>query len=94
LDFLISGRFGHFDQRASYRRALIQACAGALAAASACITLGWIAGENWPAIAKGLISSLLTLGIGVGLAGLLYIGWFSGGDYLERRISQRSDEEW
>jgi hypothetical protein len=56
--------------------------------------LGWLASDEWPAIIRAVLSAVLTLGIGVGFAGILYIGWFSGGDYLERRIAQRSSEEW
>lgn len=94
LDFRASGHFAVFDERGSQRRAMAQLLAGSLAAGIACIALGWLASDEWPAAVRGAIATFLTLGIGVGLAGLLYIGWFSGGDYLERRIEQRSGEEW
>ena len=94
LDVRASGRFTDFDPGAGRRRALIQVACGSIAAVTGCLALGWLASDDWPAIVRSILSGVLTLGIGVGLAGILYIGWFSGGDYLERRIAQRSGEEW
>jgi hypothetical protein len=94
LDVRASGRFAEFDPGAGRRRALLQVVSGSLAAVTGCLALGWLASDEWPAIIRAVLSAVLTLGIGVGLAGILYIGWFSGGDYLERRIAQRSSEEW
>ena len=94
LDVRVSARFAEFDAGGTRRRAIWQFAFGAMAAVTGCIVLGWVASGSWPALARAFLSGLLTLGIGLGLAGLMYIGWFSGGDYLERRIGQRADEEW
>jgi hypothetical protein len=94
LDFRVSGLLAEFDARAGRRRAIAQVVFGALAASVGCYLLGWLAGVSWSALVKGALSFLLTLGIGVGLAGLLYIGWFGGSNYLERRIEQQGEEEW
>ena len=94
LDFRASSRFASFDERGGRKRAVMQAAFGSLAALLACFVLGWLAGSDWPGVVRALISMMLTLGIGVGLAGFLYFGWFSGGNYLERRIEQQADEEW
>ena len=40
------------------------------------------------------LSAGMIAGFGLGLAGFLYFGWFSGADRLERRIEQRIDEDW
>jgi hypothetical protein len=94
LDFRASGILAQFDERANRRRAIAQVALGAISAAGGCYLLGWLAGAGWPALARGALSFLLTFGIGVGLAGLLYIGWFGGGNYLERRIEQQGEEKW
>jgi hypothetical protein len=94
LDFRVSGLLAEFDERGGRRRALAQVAFGALASVGGCYLLGWLAGPSWPGFARAVLAFLLTSGIGIGLAGLLYIGWFGGGNYLERRIEQQGEEEW
>lgn len=94
LDVRASGPFVQFDEQGSRRRAILQVTGGSAMTGVSCVALGWVADGGWPALVRGAISLTLTLGIGICLAGFLNIGWFSGGDYLERRIAQRSEEEW
>lgn len=94
LDFRASARIAEFAPGAGRRRAMLLLLFGAVTGLGACIMLGWVEAGAFPPVVRGLISAAMTAAIGVGLAGLLYIGWFSGGDRLERRIEQRIDEEW
>lgn len=94
LDFRASARLAEFVPGSGKSRAILQLLFGAVVGFGACVALGWVEAGAMSPLARGLLSAVMTAAIGAGLAGLLYIGWFSGGDRLERRIAQRSDEDW
>jgi hypothetical protein len=94
FDFRSSARFGPNELPGGRRRAILQLMLGTLATITGCYSLGWVNGDAIPVIVRAVLSAGMTAGIGMALAGLLYIGWFGGGDHLERRIAQRVDEEW
>lgn len=94
LDFRASARLGDIELPHGRRRAVLQLTLGLLATLGGCYVLGWVLDDGKPLILSTLLSALMTAGIGALLAGMLYIGWFGGGDHLERRIQQRADEEW
>lgn len=93
LDFRASARITEFRPEWGRRRGLLLAVTGVTAALGSCIVLGWVTSLDSPAL-RGVLEAMLTAAIGVGLAGLLHIGWFRGSGWLERRIEQRVDEEW
>ena len=93
LDFRASGRIAEFRPELVRRRALLLAILGVSCALGACLVLGWVSSIESPVL-RGILASVMTAAIGAGLAGFLHIGWFSGGGWLERRIEQRTDEEW
>ena len=93
LDFRAVSRIADVAPGFGRRRGVIELLAGTIAAAGACVVLGWSDRIDSP-VAKGVLAAILTAGIGYGLAGFVQIGWFRGGDWLERRIEQRIDEEW
>lgn len=94
LDFRANARFGDRELPGGRKRAWMLVLGGALATIGGCYLLGWVTTDASPIVFRALVSSAMTAGIGAGLAGLLYIGWFGGADHLERRIQQRSEEEW
>ena len=94
LDFRATGRVAEFAPGFGRRRAALELAVGAFLAVTGCFLLGWILSEGAPAVVRGLLSAALTAGFGLAFAGLLYCGWFSGSEYLGRRIEQQSDEEW
>jgi membrane associated rhomboid family serine protease len=94
LDFRASARIAEFVPGAGKSRAILMILCGAIVAIGACVVLGWIEADALPPLVRGLLSAGMTAAIGAGLAGLLYIGWFSGADRVERRIEQRIDEDW
>jgi hypothetical protein len=94
LDFRATARIAEFTPGSGNRRAILQVLAGAICALGGCILLGWVATSGTPAVIRGLLSGVMTAGFGLGFAGLLHIGWFSGADRLGRRIEQRIDEDW
>jgi membrane associated rhomboid family serine protease len=94
LDFRASARIGEFVPGAGKSRAILMILCGAIVGLGACVALGWIEADALPPLARGLLSAGMTAAIGAGLAGLLYIGWFSGADRVERRIEQTIDEDW
>jgi hypothetical protein len=93
LDFRASGRLAEFAEGQIRRRGAILLLAGTAAAVTSCLVLGWSDSVSSPFF-RGLLTAVLTAGIGFGLAGFMEIGWFRGGDWLERRIGQRVDEDW
>lgn len=93
LDFRATAHMAEFRPETVRRRAGLLATFGLICALGACVVLGWASSLDAPAV-RGLLAGIMTAGIGAGLAGFVEIGWFSGGDWLERRIEQRSDEEW
>lgn len=94
LDFRASARIAEFAPGAGRSRAILQLLLGVMIGLGACVVLGWVEASTIPPVVRGLLSAAMTAAIGAGLAGLLYIGWFSGADRIERRIEQRIDEEW
>jgi membrane associated rhomboid family serine protease len=94
LDFRASARIGEFVPGAGKSRAILMILCGAIVGLGACVALGWIEADALPPLVRGLLSAGMTAAIGAGLAGLLYIGWFSGADRVERRIEQTIDEDW
>ncbi|MDQ2683263.1 MAG: hypothetical protein M3Y37_07020 [Chloroflexota bacterium] len=94
LDFRTQMRLGDLELPGARRRAVLLLVSGLAAAILGCLVLGWMVEDDTPAVLRALLSGLMTAGIGCSLAGLLYIGWFGGGDHLERRIQQRAEEEW
>jgi hypothetical protein len=94
LDFRASARVAEFVPGAGRLRAMTQLLVGVFGSLGACILLGWVKGTTFPPIVRGLTAAGMTAAIGAGLAGMLFIGWFSGANHLERRIEQRIDEEW
>ena len=94
LDFRAISRMESFAPGWGRRRAAVQLFAGAIAGVGACLILGWADTEELPAMARGALSAGMFAGIGLGIAGMLYFGWFSGAERLERRIEQRTDEDW
>lgn len=94
LDFRANARFGEIELPGGRRRAGLQLLGGLIATLGGCYLLGWVVTESANAWLRALLTFAMTAGIGLILAGLLYIGWFGGGDHLERRIQQRSEEEW
>lgn len=94
LDFRANARLGNFELPGGRRRAALQLSGGLVASLGGCYLLGWVVTDEADVILRTLLTAAMTAGIGCILAGILYIGWFSGGDYLERRIQQRVDEEW
>ena len=93
LDFRASSRITEFRPDWGRRRAVVLATSGIAGGLGSCIVLGWVTSLDSPAV-RGLLAAVLTAAIGLGLAGLLHIGWFRGSGWLERRIEQRVDEEW
>jgi hypothetical protein len=93
LDFRASARLAEFGEVRARRPGAIQLLAGTATVIAACLILGWSDAISSP-IGRGLLSAALTGGIGFGLAGFMHIGWFRGGEWLERRIEQRIDEDW
>jgi len=93
LDFRASGRLAEFGEGQNRWRGALLLLAGTAAALTSCLVLGWSDSVSSPFL-RGLLSAVLTAGIGSGLAGFMEIGWFRGGDWLERRIGQRIDEDW
>lgn len=94
LDFRASSRIAEFAPGVGRARALFQVIFGVFGGLGACVVLGWVEESTFPPVVRGLIAAGMITAVGAGLAGLLYIGWFSGADHLGRRIEQRIDEEW
>lgn len=94
LDFRATARMESFAPGRGRRRAAGQLLVGALAGVGGCLILGWGDTGGWPAMTSAGLSAGMIAGFGLGLAGFLYFGWFSGADRLERRIEQRIDEDW
>lgn len=79
--------------RSARRRAVAFAMAGVAAGLAGCVAASTI-GDDAPALLSGACMALLVSGFGFGLAGLLGLGWFFGGEYAAARIEKLSDEEW
>ena len=94
LDFRATSRLVGVAPGWGRSRAALQLLVGGIAGIGGCLVLGWADTEDLPAMVRGALSAGMTAGIGLGFAGLLYFGWFSGGERLGRRIEQRVDEEW
>jgi hypothetical protein len=93
-DFRAQLMVGDFNPRATKRRGAIVLLLGVLAAGGGCWLLGWrITGQSQPVL-QLILSAIMTIGFGAVIDGILHIGWFGSGDYLDRRIAQRADEEW
>ncbi len=91
-DFRIQLRVGEYNVAITRRRGALLLIAGALMTIGGCWVLGWVlTGSSLP-ILRALLAVVLTSGIGLVVAGMLNIGWFGGGGYLDRRIAQQSDE--
>ena len=94
LDFRASSRMFGMTPRSGRHRAIAQLLVGAIVGGGACLVLGWVVNESLPPFWRAVFAGCITAGFGAGLAGLLHIGWFSGSEYLERRIAQRSSDDW
>jgi hypothetical protein len=91
-DFKTQLRFGGHDQVATRRRGAFLLMAGLIGTIGGCWLLGWVFTGDSLAVLRALIASGLTAGIGAAVDGFLHLGWFGSGDYLDRRIAQRSQE--
>jgi hypothetical protein len=94
LDFRTNIRFGDLEIPGGRRRAGFQLLGGLVGTLGGCYLLGWVITDESHIVLRCLLTAAMTAGIGCIIAGLLYIGWFGGGDHLERRIQQRANEEW
>jgi hypothetical protein len=94
LDFRTQARLGDIEIPGARRRAGLLLAIGGLCAIGGCFLSGWAIGSDANPVVTGILGAGMTSGLGMALAGLLYIGWFGGGDRLERRIQQRAEEEW
>ena len=93
-DFRVQLQFGDDNPKATKRRGAYLLLGGIVLSFGGCWLLGWVLTDTAQPALRGLIAAALTTGIAAVIDGFLHIGWFGGGDYLERRIAQRSEEEW
>lgn len=80
--------------RPARRRAVAFAALGPIAALAGCVISSAVVDQRTPAVVAGIAMGGLVGGAGFGLAGLLSLGWYYGGDYAAGRIEKLSDEEW
>lgn len=76
------------------RRAFAFAVIGVIAGLTGCIAAARIVDNDQPPLLSGIAMFGLVGGLGLGLAGLLSLAWFYGGDYAARRIEKLSEEDW
>ncbi|MGE3798251.1 MAG: hypothetical protein AB7G88_10435 [Thermomicrobiales bacterium] len=81
-----------FRARQVRRSALLSGIGGAIVALLGCVFASW-ASANQP-LSRATGEAILTLGIGIGLAGFLSFFWTFGLDYLGERIEKLSEEDW
>lgn len=84
----VGAMFLEFAPAGARRGAILEAVGGIAAALAGCVGLGAVAADGvaeWlrPVLAAGLIG-----GIGVGLTGLLTLGWFYGLDWAAGRMER------
>jgi hypothetical protein len=94
LDFRAQLRLEAFDPKGTKRRGAFLLLGGLIGTIGGCWALGWIFTGGTQPVLQFLIAAIMTAGIGALVDGFIHIGWFGSGDYLERRIAQRADEEW
>ena len=93
-DFRTQLRFGDFDPKRTKRRGTILLTAGLVGSFGGCWLLGWVIAEDTQPLLGFVTATIMTSGIGAVIDGFVHIGWFGSGDYLDRRIAQRSQDEW
>lgn len=80
--------------RAARRRAAAYTAFGVIAALTGCAVASAVVDGDSPPFVSAIAMFGLVGGIGLGLAGLLSLGWYYGGDYAAGRVEKLSDEEW
>jgi hypothetical protein len=88
-DLLLTAR-----QPAARRRAVLFALGGLGAALVACATIPLRSSGASATPLRAALAAVLVGGFGVGLGGLVTLGWFYGGRYAERRIERMGEDDW
>lgn len=94
LEAKVGDRLLTARQPAARRRAIAFALGGLGAALVGCTTIPLGSAGTSASPLRAALAAVLVGGFGVGLGGLLTLGWFYGGRYAERRIERMGEDDW